>query len=276
MNGFKRILAIAAVLAAALSCGQKKQSPKMLVLYYSQTGGTKAVATEIAERLGADTEEIVALNPYDGDFQATIGRCLQEREAGILPEVQPLAADLSKYDVVFLGYPVWFGTFAPPVGALLDKIDLAGKKVVPFCTFGSGGLESSIRDLEAKHPDAEILPGYGVRAARLGAAPAELDRFLKENGFLEGDYPVLEDFPEQHLASEEEAAIFDEAVAGYPMLNAKASSVASRPVPGGKEFVFKAIDQPRNPKPDMPPAGELTIYVLAEDGQAPVFTRVIR
>ena len=274
----KKSLIMAAVAAtlAAISCGPKKEAPKVLVLYYSQTSNTKAVADEIATRLGADTEEIVAVNPYDGDFQATIGRCLQEREAGILPEINPLAANLADYDVICLGYPVWFGTFAPPVITLLGQVDLAGKKVVPFCTFGSGGLESSIADLNARQPEADILPGYGVRAARMDAVPAEVDRFLKEIGLLEGEVEKLDEFPEQHPVSDEEAAVFDAAVAGYPMLDAKASAVAVRNTPWGVEYQFAALPNVREGRPDMPPAVEMTVYVLVEEGKAPVFTRVVR
>ena len=274
----KKTLIMAAVAAtlAAVSCGPKKEAPKVLVLYYSQTSNTKAVADEIATRLGADTEEIVAVTPYDGDFQATIGRCLQEREAGILPEINPLAANLADYDVICLGYPVWFGTFAPPVITLLGQVDLAGKKVVPFCTFGSGGLESSIADLKSKQPDADILPGYGVRAARMDAVPVEVDRFLKEIGLLEGEVEKLDEFPEQHPVSEEEAAVFDAAVAGYPMLDASASAVAIRNTPWGVEYRFTALPNMSEGRPDMPPAVEMTVYVLVEEGKAPVFTRVVR
>ena len=265
MNTMQRILAATAFLTA-VSCASPQQT-KVLVLYYSQEGSTQAVAEEIAAKLGADTEQIVAVEPYDGDFQATIQRCLQEREAGIVPEIQPLAADLSAYDLIFLGYPVWFGTYAPPVISLLNQIDLSGKKVVPFCTFGSGGLDASIRDLKAAQPKAEVLPGYGVRAARLAAMPKELDQFLKENAFLEGAYIQLPPFPEQLPVSEEEAAILDAAIADYPMLQGvSAVSAAARPVPGGTEYLFTAQSQDLT----------MQIYVLAEEGQAPVFTQVIR
>ena len=270
------IMAIAATMMAAAACGQKKQAPKVLVLYYSQTNNTRTVAEAIAGKLGADTEEIVALNPYDGDFQATIGRCMQEREAGIIPEIEPVKADLASYDIIFLGYPIWFGTFAPPMGAFVKSADLAGKKIVPFCSFGSGGLDSSIRDLKAAQPEAEILDGYGVRAARIDAVEKEVDRFLKAGGFIEGDFFKPEEFPEQHPASEEEAAIFDAAVNGYPMLNAKAATVSSRAVENGIEYRFTATPVPSEDRPDFPPMGDVTVFVLAEDGQAPVFTQVLR
>ena len=268
------VIATATMMLTAVSCGQKKDA-KVLVLYYSQTSNTEQVANEIASRLNADKEAIVAVNPYDGDFHATIERCMQEREQGILPEIQPVAANLDDYDVIFLGYPVWFGTFAPPVITWLNSVDLSGKTIVPFCTFGSGGLDSSTRDLAAKQPNANILPGYGVRAARLAAMPKEINQFLKANGFLEGEYAVLPEFPEQHEVSAEESAVFDAAVDGYPMLHAKATKVAVRAIPDGTEYLFTAVDLPREGVPEMP-AHELQVYVTVANGEAPVFTQVIR
>ena len=276
MKRFNLILAMTIVAMCTASCGAKKEEPKTLVLYYSLTGNTKLVAEEIANRLGADIEEITCVDPYDTNFQACIQRCLQEREAGVLPELQPLKADLSKYETIFIGYPVWFGTYATPVITFLKDADLSGKKIVPVCTFGSGGLESSVKDLMSAQPGAEVLPGYGVRAARLEAMPAEVDQFLKANGFLEGEYTLLDEFPAQHEVSADEAAIFDTAVDGYPMLHAQAKSVATRALPNGTEYRFTAVDLPREDKPDLPPASEIQVYVTVADGAAPVFTRVVR
>ena len=275
MKRLKTFLAIAALLALSASCGPEKKAPRMLVLYYSQTSNTETVAQEIASRLGADMEEIVPVRPYDGDFEATIARCMQERDEGILPEIQPLEANLADYDVVFLGYPVWFGTFAPPVAAFLGQASLSGKKVVPFCTFGSGGLNTSVKDLAKKQPEAVILPGYGVRAARMDAVPAEVDQFLKANGFIEGEFAQLDPFPEQHEASEEEKAVFDAAVGDYPMIHAQAKSVAQRSIPGGTEYLFTAVPLTREGDP-IPQADEMEVFVTVLEGEAPVFTQVNR
>lgn len=272
MKTIKIILALAATLAASFSYGQNNEMTKTLVLFYSQTSNTKTVAQEIANRLGADMKEIVPVKPYDGDFQATIGRCMEERKQGITPDIKPIAADITKYDVIFLGYPIWFGTYAPPVEAFLNKVDLQGKKIVPFCTFGSGGLDSSIKELTEKQPKAHILPGYGVRAARMAAVPKEIDQFLKASGFLKGEFFKPEAFPAPHEVSEAEAAIFDAAVGDYPMIHAKAKTVASRTIPGGTEYLFTAVDQ----NPNMLPAGEMQVYVTVLEGEAPVFTQVVR
>lgn len=270
---------IAALLLLAVSCGKDKGS-KILVLYYSQTGNTEVVAKQLQSALGADIEAITPVAPYDGDFQATIERGRKELEEGTLPEIKPLASDIKSYDVIFLGFPVWFGTYANPVATVLANYDFNGKKVVPFCTFGSGGLDSSTRDIKEKIPGAEVLPGYGVRAARIEAVPAEVDRFLKEEGFIPGEKGSYEAFSDFRDVTEEESAIFDAAVGDYPMIRAKASEVSSRNVPGGIEYIFRAKDLPR-PMPgvapaDMPAPRTMEVHVLAEDGKAPVFTKVIR
>ena len=273
MKAIKIIMAIVGMLVAGISFGQKKEAVKTLVVYYSQTSNTKTVAQEIATRLGAELKEIIPVKPYDGDFQATISRSMKDRQEGVTPEIKPLDVDFSQYDVIFLGYPIWFGTYAPPVETFLSQVDFSGKKIVPFCTFGSGGLDSSVKDLAARQPKAEILPGYGVRAARIKAVPQEIDQFLKAGAFIEGDYTKLDAFPEQHAVNAEESAIFDKAVDGYPMIHAKAETVAQRTIPGGAEYLFTAKDLGAQ---QMPTAGSMKVYVTVLDGQVPEFTQVVR
>ena len=275
MKAMKLMLAATVVAMTAACSGPKEEAQKVLVVYYSQLGHTKAVAEEIAQRTGADIEEIVMVDPYDTSFSATIERCMQDREAGVLPEIQPDAANVADYDVVFIGFPVWFGTYAPPVTKWLEGVDLGGKKVVPFCTFGSGGLESSVADLRKCQPNADILDGYGVRAARMDAMPKEVKQYLIDAGFVDGEHSVAEPWGEQHEVSADEAAVFDAAVDGYPMLNAKAKAVAVRTVADGTEYLFTAVNMPREDRPDLAPA-EIQVFVIVADGQAPVFTKVVR
>ncbi|MCR5072101.1 MAG: hypothetical protein K6A62_09290 [Bacteroidales bacterium] len=256
---------MAASLLLIVSCGEKKNS-KALVLYYSQGGTTKVVAEAIQNALGADIEEILPVDPYDPDFGATIARGQKEMSEGAFPELQPIQANVQDYDVIFVGYPVWFGTYANPIETLLNTVDFSGKQVVPFCTFGSGGLDTSCKAIAAKLPNATVLPGYGVRAARIDAAGAEVERFLKESGFLAGEYFKPAEFPASHEVSEEESALFDAAVSTYPMIRAKAAEVAERDVENGKEYLFTAGEG----------NGNIQVIVLVEDGKDPVFTQVLR
>ena len=263
----KRILILAAAVMLAVACTQTSK-PKTLVLYYSQTGTTKVVAEAIQTRLGADIAEVVPVAPYDGDYGSTIARGRQEMVDGTYPELQPLTVDVSKYDVVFIGFPIWFGTYANPIETLLNTVDFSGKKVVPFCTFGSGGLDTSSKAIKAKLTDSEVVEGYGVRSARIDAVPAEVERFLVAGGYMEGDCTVPAEFSEVRPASAEEAAIFDAAVGTYPMISATSEQVSSREVPGGMEYLFVA----RNKTGE----GTIKVYVLAETGKDPVFTQVLR
>ena len=272
----KRMKWVLPLLVALFSACSQKTSPKMLILYYSQTAGTETVAQQIKAFLPeADIEKITPAVPYDGTYAETIARSGKEREEGILPELNPIEANLSQYDVIFLGYPIWFGTCAPPMLSFLNQANLGGKKIVPFCTFGSGGLSTSVADIVKLQPEAEVLHGYGVRAARLDAVPREVERFLISQGFMEGEAVEEVPFGETAPVTQEDSDIFDAAVGDYPMINARAVTVASRPVPEGTEFLFTAENLPREGMPAMGPS-EMKVYVLCEEGKQPVFTQVVR
>ena len=256
---------------ATIMTGCTKQ--KTLVLYYSQTGTTQTVAEELQKQLGADIERIEAVVPYDGDFQATIQRGGDELRSGEVPELKPIQANLADYDVIFIGYPIWFGTYARPIATLVKENDFAGKTIVPFCTFGSGGLSTSTEDLKKALPGADIRPGYGVRAARVAAAAKELDRFLKENGFKEGDVAPLPDYSEQQPVTEEDSLIFDAACSGYQFPLGTPQTVGKRQTEESTDYMFTVKSRGFNGE-----EGTSTIYVTVgnEAGAKPEFTEVVR
>ena len=131
----KLLLSIAAVASITTGYAQKK-----LVLYYSETGTTKTVALELQKQLSSDIEGIEAVEPYSGNFQETIQRGQREMQSGETPKLKPLKSKIADYDVIFIGYPIWFGTYAMPIATLVKENDFAGKKIVPFCTFGRSSI----------------------------------------------------------------------------------------------------------------------------------------
>ncbi len=266
----KKILSIIAAVIALAGCSNKDTN-KVLVIYYSQTGATKAVAQEIANKLDADILCFDAVNPYSGTYDETIARCLDEMEKGILPEITKPEVDLSKYDTIFIGYPIWFGTHALPMTSLLKEMNFDGKKIVPFCTFGSGGLGASIKDLKTELPGAQILPGYGVRNARLSKAPAEVNRFLIENGHLEGEVEALPDYSELLDVTEEEIEIFNAACSDYKFPLGTPIACGKRTSPNGTEYMYKV----RSTSPEGN-VSESTIYIIVEPDAKPEFTIVER
>ncbi len=262
-----------AVMGLAACTSQK--ADKILVLYYSQTGATKAVAEEIQAQIGAkaDIEAIELEDPYDNDFQATINRAKDEMENGTLPALKPLKANIKDYDVIFLGYPVWFGTYALPIESLLKTESFEGKKVITFCTFGSGGLQSSTKNLKEALSKAEVMEGYGVRNARKEAVKEELNRFLIEAGFKAGEIEPLPAFTDHHAVNEMEYAVFDQACANYQFNLGTPVSVASRETTTGTDYEYTVKSADQNGEEQT-----TTIYVTVgkEEGAQAEFTQVIR
>ena len=274
----KKLFITLAVMAMGLvSCTQggnaESEKTKSLVLYYSQTGATKAVAEELQSKVGADIEPIEVEVPYDGTYSETIERCQKEMETGELPVLKDLKSDLALYDTIYLGYPVWFGTFARPVVALVGQNEFEGKVVVPFCTFGSGGLQATVSQLREALPRATVLDGYGVRNARIDKMPKELDDFLKRSGLVEGEPAKLDDFSEQQPVTDEEKTIFDAACGDYQFPLGTPVTVGSRSVEDGTEYKYTVTSKDRDGND-----ATAIIYVVKGNGddQKPEFTQVVR
>ncbi len=279
----KKFALLLSAFVALTACTDKKQAPApepepvtpgSLVLYYSQTGSTEKVAQIIAAKTGADCEKFAVTPAYDGDFNATIARCQEEMKDGSLPELTPLTKDVAKYDTIYLGYPIWFGTYAPPVAALLKNVNLKGKVVVPFCTFGSGGLEASVANLKAALPETQILDGYGVRTARVAKAEAEVACYMVNAGILPGEKVTLPEFSESRRITKAENGIFDAACGDYQMPLGIPVSVCSRSLKDATEYCFLTKENKKvNDK-----EAKTKIYVIAPNDEKvkPEFTKVVR
>lgn len=277
----KKGLTLFAVLLSVIGCNPQKKNKesaetkqkKFLVIYYSQTGATQKVAHGLAELLDADTLRIEAEQPYDGTYEETIERCKREMSGNELPALKEIKADLSKYDTILIGYPVWFGTYARPVASLISGTDFAGKKIIPFCTFGSGGLESSAEDLRRALPKAEILPGYGIRNARIAKSKAEIERFLAEYGYIDKQVEKLPEYSEQQPVTPADTEIFNAACGDYQYPLGTPLTVGKRDLPEGTEYRFTAQSKDAEGRDT-----EAVIYVIAGAGQGekPEFTKVVR
>jgi flavodoxin len=258
---------------AMMTCMTTGFAQKKLVLYYSEVGSTKAVAEVLQKQLGADIEAIECVKPYSGNFQETIQRSGQEREKGETPALKPLKKSIANYDVIFLGYPIWFGTYAMPIATLVKEQDFAGKTIVPFCTFGSGGLNTSSDALKQALPKATIKKGYGVRTARVAAAEKELDRFLKENGYKEGSVSPLPDYSAQQPVTDADKAIFDAACSSYQFPLGTPETVGKRTTDDSNDYKFIVKSRGMNGE-----ESTSTIYVTVGKaaGAKPEFTEVVR
>ena len=259
---------------AALAASTTISAQKMLVLYYSETGTTKTVALEIQKQTGADIESIECEKPYSGNFQETMQRGQREMQSKEWPALKPLTKKIADYDVVFLGYPIWFGTYANPIVTLVQQQDFAGKTVVPFCTFGSGGLSTSSDALKKALPKAKIAEGYGLRTARVKAAEKELDRFLKEQGYKKGKVDKLPDYSAQQPVTDADKALFDAACSSYQFNLGTPLTVGKRETAESTDYKF--VVKSRGMGGGAETQSIIYVTVGKEAGAKPEFTQVVR
>lgn len=156
---------------------------KSIVIYYSYGGNTRKIAEKMQKALGADAAEIETVRPYTGGYDAVVEQGQREVNSGFMPEIKPVKADLSQYDTVILGTPVWWYTFAPAMKTFLNRADLSGKKIYPFATNG-GWLGHTFRDFEKLCSGAQVHAGLNIRfnEEKQLTSEADIDRWLQDIG----------------------------------------------------------------------------------------------
>lgn len=135
----------------------------VLVAYFSATNTTEKIAGYIADGLNADLYEIVPAVPYtssDLNYNNPSSRTtIEMNDPNSRPAISGSVSDLGQYDIVFIGYPIWWGEAPRIISTFLESYDFSGKKVIPFCTSGSSGIGSSASNLHHLAEQAEWLSG---------------------------------------------------------------------------------------------------------------------
>lgn len=170
--------------AVLLSCGSNKK-PNILIAYYSHSGNTKAVAEQIHAKFGGDLFEIQLATPYPDNEQDVIEVMQRQKEENIKPGLSNKVGDMSKYDIVFIGSPIWFGTASLPVFSFVESYDFSGKTIIPFYTCGGGGEGTYVEDIKAICNGATFLESFGnTRAEReAGTHTAKIEGHLEQLTF---------------------------------------------------------------------------------------------
>lgn len=135
---------------------------KKLVVYYSYTGNTESLVERIKEKIDCDVVKILPKVEYSTDYQAVVDQAKKDVENNAMPEIQDLKVDLSLYDTIILGSPVWWYTFAPVINTFLNNNDLANKTIIPFIT-NAGWLGHTIPDMEKLCPNANVIDALSVK-----------------------------------------------------------------------------------------------------------------
>ena len=162
------------------------ESSKVLVVIFSRTGHTKPLAEYITEDLNADLYEIEAKVPYTDDDIKYYTDCRADREQNdpsARPEIAGELPDVTGYDTVFIGYPIWHGQAPKIIYTFLEGVDLSGKTIIPFCTSHSSPLGTSAENLHPLAPDAAWMEG---RRFAIGTTAGEISEWVKSLDILSG------------------------------------------------------------------------------------------
>ena len=144
-----------------------------------EVGNTKIVADYITEIKGADQFEIVT-HKYDGmAYMPLIELAKEEANKGELPPYEGTAPDLSQYDTVFIGGPVWWGTYPQVMFTLFKDINLDGKTVIPFTTHEGSGLASCASDVKKAFPKAKVTGEFSIYGHEVRTGKAKVEKWLK-------------------------------------------------------------------------------------------------
>ena len=145
-----------------------------LVLYYSYSGNTRKIGEIIQKLTGTAIVEIETVQPYPADYSACVAQAEQEVKQGFEPAGRPITVNLDNYDTVYLGTPVWWYTFAPPLRTMLNSNKWAGKSVYPFATHG-GGIGNTFADFQTFCRGADVKNGLEVYFRGTTPQKAETD-----------------------------------------------------------------------------------------------------
>lgn len=132
-----------------------------LVVYFSYTGNTRMIANKIKEKLNCDILEIKTVIPYSEDYQSVVDDEQNSEASNHLPEIQDINMDLSKYDEIILGTPVWWYRPVPAIRTFLTQNNLSGKTIKPFAT-NAGWLGRTFKEIETLCSNSKIDNGMNI------------------------------------------------------------------------------------------------------------------
>lgn len=158
---------------------------KVLIAYFSHSGNTLEIASQIHARVGGDMFELKTVDPYPADYNATTAQAKRELETGYRPKLTATVQNMASYDVIFIGYPNWWGTMPMALFTFLEGHNFSGKTIIPFTTHEGSRFGRSVSDLRQLCPQATILDGLAIRGSSVKSAQSDVAAWLRQIGMLQ-------------------------------------------------------------------------------------------
>ena len=167
-----------------------EKKAKVLIVFFShagenynvgniKVGNTKLVADEIQKVTGGDEFEIVANKNYDLPYNDLVNVAKEETEKGEKPSFKGEIKNIDDYDTVFIGGPIWWGTYPRVMFTFFDKYNLNGKTIIPFSTHEGSGLGSVVEDLKTIYPNATFKEAFSIYGTETRKDLSKVDKWLK-------------------------------------------------------------------------------------------------
>lgn len=168
---------------------------KILTVYYSrkgenyvngsikhlEKGNTERVAEFIQKAVGGDLFEVETVREYSDSYMTCIEEAKEELRTKARPEIKAYPENFESYDTIFVGYPNWWGTMPMCMFTLLEKCDLTGKTIIPFCTNEGSGMGTSERDLKNVCKGATVKSGLSIHGAESANAEGKVAAWAKKS-----------------------------------------------------------------------------------------------
>lgn len=173
---------------------QAMNGSKVLIVFFShagenysvgnvKVGNTKLIADEIQKRTGGDEFEIVAEKSYDMPYSQLIEIAKEETKRGEKPAFKAEVKNIEQYDTIFIGGPIWWGTYPQVMFTFFDKYDLNGKIIIPFTTHEGSGLANTVEDVKRAYPKAKVMEGFAVYGHEVRKDMSKVNSWLNSLGY---------------------------------------------------------------------------------------------
>lgn len=155
---------------------------KSLVVYFSWSGNTENVAKSIQSQTDSDIFEIVPATPYSDDYDTVVDLAQEEQKNNVRPAISGSIENLEQYDIIYVGFPNWWGDMPMILYTFFDTYDLSGKTIALFCTSGGSGLSGTVNEVKSLEPNAAVTQGLHIGSGSSSNPDSAVNEWLRNNG----------------------------------------------------------------------------------------------
>ena len=183
LKGLALLLAVGPFPLLARTSYAASEKHRILIVYFSHTGNTRAVARQIHSLVGGDLLELQTVQTYPANHADTVRQAEQECEDNFRPQLSTRFPEtMNEYDAIFVGYPVWAYTMPMALYSFFERFTFPGKTIVPFSTHMGSGLADGPEQIARLCPQARVLEGIAIRGNRAAESQEAVDRWLRQLG----------------------------------------------------------------------------------------------